>query len=159
VGAVTSGQAGRTPLARLLAVAYRSLIMDLHTELRDQGWTDVRPAYGFVLLALQSGPTTSGALGDLLGITKQATSKLVEGMAEAGYLRRTIGTGDARQKPIVLTDRGRDLLGVVEQIYLVLEARWADVIGAEEVERLRADLTAAVTDNGRRELPAIRPAW
>ena len=91
--AVTSSQIGCTPLARLFAVAYRSLIMDLHAELRTRGWRDVRPAYGFVLLALQSGPTTSGALSDLLGITKQATSKLVNGMLDAGYLTRTTVTG------------------------------------------------------------------
>ena len=156
---MTSSQIGRTPLARLFAVAYRSLIMDLHAELRTRGWRDVRPAYGFVLLALQSGPTTSGALSDLLGITKQATSKLVNGMLDAGYLTRTIGAADARERPIVLTDRGRDLLGVVEQIYVDLEARWALVIGADELERLRHGLTAALTENGRRELPAIRPAW
>ena len=131
---MTPSQLGRTPLARLFAVAYRSLIMDLHAELRVRGWRDVRPAYGFVLLALQSGPTTSGALSDLLGITKQATSKLVNGMADAGYLSRTIGALDARERPLVLTDRGHDLLGVVEQIYVDLEARWAETIGADQVE-------------------------
>lgn len=156
---MTPSQIGRTPLARLFAVAYRSLIMDLHTELRARGWTDVRPAYGFVLLALQSGPTTSGALSDLLGITKQATSKLVNSMLDAGYLTRTIGTEDARERPIMLTDRGSDLLGVVERIYVDLEANWAHVIGADELERLRDGLTAALTENGRHELPAIRPAW
>ena len=135
------------------------MIMELHAELRARGWSNVRPAYGFVLLALQSGPTTSGALSDLLGITKQATSKLVNGMLDAGYLTRTIGAADARERPIVLTDRGRDLLGVVEEIYVDLEARWADVIGTDELERLRHGLTAALTDNGRHELPAIRPAW
>ena len=156
---MTPSQTGPTPLARLFAVAYRSLIMDLHAELRARGWSDVRPAYGFVLLALQSGPTTSGALSDLLGITKQATSKLVTAMLDAGYLTRTIGAADARERPIALTERGSDLLAVVAQIYVDLEARWAYVIGADELERLRSGLTAALTDNGRNELPAIRPAW
>ena len=151
--------AGRTPLARLFAVAYRSMIVDLQTELRARGWTDVRPAYGFVLLALRSGPATSGGLGELLGVTKQAASKLVDGMANAGYVTRTSGDGDGRQKPVVLTDSGRDLLAVAEQIYVDLEARWAEVIGADELEQLRDGLTAALTDGGRRELPAIRPTW
>lgn len=150
--------AGRTPLARLLAVAYRSLVVDLHDELRERGWTDVRPAYGFVLLALHSGPMTSGALSDLLGMTKQATSKLVESMAGGGYLSQTVGP-DARTKPLVLTDRGRELLGAVEQVYVELEARWAAVIGDQDLERLRDDLTRALTDDGRHELPAVRPVW
>ncbi len=59
----------------------------------------------------------------------------------------------------MLTDGGRDLLAVAEQIYVDLEARWAEVIGADELEQLRDGLTAALTDGGRRELPAIRPTW
>jgi DNA-binding MarR family transcriptional regulator len=159
---VTRRQAARKssiPLARLLAVAYRSLTVDLHTELRARGWADVRPAYGFVLLALQTAPTTSGELSDLLGITKQATSKIVQGMEEDGYLTRTVDGADGRQKPLVLTNRGRELVAAVEQIYGELEGRWAKVIGADEVERIRKALTAALTDGGRRELPAIRPTW
>jgi DNA-binding MarR family transcriptional regulator len=101
---VTAPQAGQAPLARLLAMAYRSLITDLHSELRHRGWTDVRPVYGFVLLALRTRPIPSGALSELLGVTKQATSKLVEEMAAAGYLTKTVGTEDARQKPLILTD-------------------------------------------------------
>jgi DNA-binding MarR family transcriptional regulator len=115
--------------------------------------------YGFVLLALQIGPIPCGALSELLGVTKQSTSKLVEEMAAAGYLTKTVGTEDARQKPLILTDRGRDLLHAVERIYGDLEARWGEVIGTEEVERLRQGLTAVLTDGGRRELPAIRPTW
>lgn len=149
----------QAPLARLLAVAYRSLITDLHAELRGRGWTDVRPAYGFVLLALRTAPTTSGALADLLGMTKQAASKLVEAMAESGYLTRTTAPDDARRKLVALTDRGRELLEVVEQIYVELEERWADVIGLEELEQLRSGLTAVLTDHGQRDLPAIRPTW
>ena len=40
------------PLARLLAIAYRSLVDGLHGRLRDQGWVDVRPAFGFVALGV-----------------------------------------------------------------------------------------------------------
>ena len=156
---MTPGPASRTPLARLFAVAYRSLVTDLHLELRARGWTDVRPAYGFVLLALQSAPMTSAALGERLGMTKQAASKLVEGMSDAGYLTRTTDAEDGRQRPLVLTDRGRVRLATVETISVDLAARGAVVVGPEEVERMRQGLTAALTDHGRRPLPAVRPAW
>ena len=39
------------PLARLLAMAYRQLIDDLHDRLAREGYTDVRPEFGYVLLA------------------------------------------------------------------------------------------------------------
>ncbi|HEX7277845.1 MAG TPA: MarR family transcriptional regulator, partial [Acidimicrobiales bacterium] len=97
------------PLARLFAVAYRSLIDGLHHELRARGWTDVRPAFGYVLLAARDGPTTSTALAALLGTSKQATSKLLDAVESAGYVRRRPGVGDGRQRPVELTRRGLEL--------------------------------------------------
>ena len=81
----TADQA-QPPLARLFAIAYRQLITDLHAELARRGWTDVRPAYGFALLALREGPLSSGELGVLMGMTKQAASKLVEALVDAGLV-------------------------------------------------------------------------
>jgi DNA-binding MarR family transcriptional regulator len=145
-------------LARLFAIAYRSLIDGLHERLRARGWRDVRPAYGFVLLAARDGPTTSTALAALMGTTKQAASKLVDSMEHAGYVRRRAGTADARQRPVELTARGRRLLATVESIYAELEAGWADVIGTERVERLRADLVAVLA-GADGVLPPVRPTW
>jgi DNA-binding MarR family transcriptional regulator len=154
---VTSGERG-TFLARLFAVAYRSLIDDLHAELRRRGWTDVRPAYGFALLAVRN-TVTAGELAALMGITKQAASKLVDSLAAGGYLERIGGDGDGRRKQLRLTSRGESLLIQVEEIYAELEAGWAEIIGDESLEDLRDSLHAALTDAGGRPLPPIRPPW
>ena len=146
------------PLARLFAIAYRQLITDLHAELARRGWTDVRPAYGFALLALREGPLSSGELGVLMGMTKQASSKLVEALVDAGYARRGESTGDARVRPIELTDRGRELQETAERIYTDLESRWADVIGHDRLAALRADLISVTSDEAG-ELPPVRPLW
>jgi hypothetical protein len=53
-------------LARLFAMAYRQLIDGLHERLVEAGWTDVRPAFGFVLLAARRGPTTTTEPGVLM---------------------------------------------------------------------------------------------
>lgn len=151
------GAAEGVPLARLFAIAYRQLIDSLHERLRSRGWTDVRPAFGFVLLAARDGPTTSTELAALMGTTKQAASKLVDTMEAAGYLRRGTGAEDGRRRPVHLTPRGEQLLSTVEEIYAELEAQWADVIGASSVERLRRDLVRAVSIDHGGQLPAIRP--
>ena len=52
----------RIPLARLFAMAYRDLIDGLHERLRARGWHDVRPAFGFVLLAARDESTTVTAI-------------------------------------------------------------------------------------------------
>jgi DNA-binding MarR family transcriptional regulator len=148
----------RPALARLFAIAYRALVDALHEQLRSRGWDDVRPAFGFVLLAARDRPTTSTELATLMGTTKQAASKLVDSMERAGYVRRGTGAADARQRPIELTARGRRLLATVESIYDELEAGWADAIGSERVELLRADLVAVLTDVDG-VLPPVRPTW
>jgi DNA-binding MarR family transcriptional regulator len=146
------------PLARLFAIAYRQLITDLHAELARRGWAEVRPAYGFALLALREGPLSSGELGVLMGMTKQASSKLVDALVEAGYARRGESTGDGRVRPVELTDRGRQLQATAEDIYRDLEGHWAATIGADRLAALRADLIA-VTSTEDGELPPVRPLW
>lgn len=148
----------RIPLARLFAVGYRTLIENLHIELRSRGWTDIRPAYGFVLLAARQ-TTAVSDLATLMGMTKQAASKLVDGMVEAGYLQRSLGSPDGRRKEIGLTERGQALLAAVESIYRDLEQRWADVVGEDRVEQLRTDLEDLLLDPTTGRLPPVRPLW
>jgi DNA-binding MarR family transcriptional regulator len=147
------------PLARLFAIAYRQLIDGLHERLRTRGWTDVRPAFGFVLLAARDQPTTSTELAALMGTTKQAASKLVDTMVATGYVRRAVGVDDARQRPIQLSARGKRLLSAVEEIYAELEREWADVIGRTNVNQMRRDLACVLTTLHDGELPPVRPTW
>jgi DNA-binding MarR family transcriptional regulator len=158
MGRVTRRAAESPPLARLFAIAYRSLVDDLHVELRAEGWEDVRPAFGFVLLAARDRPTTSTDLARLMGTTKQAASKLVDAMEAAGYVRRRPGSDDGRVRAVELTRRGRQLLATVERIYARLERRWSRVLGVDRVEAMRHDLVAVLAgEDGR--LPAVRPTW
>jgi DNA-binding MarR family transcriptional regulator len=149
---------GGPPLARLFAIAYRSLIDGLHLQLVERGWIDVRPAFGFVLLAARRSPTTIGDLASLMGTTKQAASKLVDSMEAAGYVHRTTPAADARQRTIELTAHGVTLLDAVEDIYRELEEEWASTIGTKRLELLRELLVAVLTrDDG--DLPPVRPTW
>jgi DNA-binding MarR family transcriptional regulator len=145
------------PLARLFAIAYRVLIDELHDRLQARGWTDVRPAFGFVLLAARDQPTSVTEVATLMAITKQAASKLVDAMVSGGYVRRESGLRDRRQRPVVLTGRGEELLSAVEMIYRELEEQWAKVIGASQVRCMRADLTRVLSDPGTGQLPPVRP--
>ena len=149
--------AGEPPLARLFAIGYRLLIDGLHDRLRARGWTDVRPAFGFVLLAARDQPTSVSELAEVMGTTKQAASKLVEAMVTAGYVQRGTDARDGRQRPVHLTSRGQELLRSVEGIYAELEQEWADVIGAAHLQRMRRDLVRVLSRSG--ELPPVRPIW
>jgi DNA-binding MarR family transcriptional regulator len=144
------------PLARLFAMAYRLLVDGLHERLAERGWNDVRPAFGFVLLALQGGPAGLRDLPTVLGTSKQAVSKLVDAMVAAGYVERGVEPGDARAKRVQLSRRGRDLLAAVEEIYAELEQSWADVLDPARLAALRADLALLLRTAHGGELPAVR---
>ena len=145
------------PLARLLAVAYRQLIEGLHVRLAAAGWDDVRPPYGFVLLSLRDRESSVSDLAGLLGVSKQATSKLLDQMAAGGYVMRETSTADARQRMVTLAPRGRRLLAAVEEIYAQLESEWAEVVGGTEVERVRGTLTQVVLATNQGRFPPVRP--
>lgn len=157
MGDVTSPHhEGAIPLARLFAMAFSSLIDGLHERLAERGWADVRRSYGFVLLAARGGPLSAGAITDMLGVTKQATSQLFEAMELDGYISRRIDPHDARARVISITAKGQRLLKVVESIYAELEQVWARTIGEDAVVSLRTSLLAALRkDDGT--LPPVRP--
>ena len=144
------------PLARLFAMGYRVLIDGLHEELPRRGWPDIRPSFGFVLLALRDAPASLRDLPVTLGTSKQAVSKLVDAMVAAGYVERGADPDDARAKRVQLSDRGRRLLVTVEEVYADLEREWATVLGEERLAGLRADLTAALSTTAGGRLPPVR---
>ncbi len=150
-------RASPIPLARLLALAYRQLIDALHVRLAAEGYADVRPAFGYVLLALREQPGTGVDIALLLGVTKQAASKLIDVMERGGYVRRKPHGDDARAKTIAITARGRKLLVAVEAIYRGLEVEWANVTSKERMEALRTDLRTIVEVEHGGQLPAVRP--
>jgi DNA-binding MarR family transcriptional regulator len=146
-------------LARLFAMAFRQLIDDLHHRLAQRGYCDVKRSFGFVLLAARDAPTSVSDVAVLMGMTKQAASKLIDAMVESGYVDRRSDAVDGRQRPVFLTRRGRSLLTAVEEIYVELESEWASAIGVSNVDRLRTDIARAVTIRGNGELPPVRPTW
>lgn len=148
---------GRVPLARLFAIGYRVLVEGLHRRLAERGWADVRVSYGFVLLAARSGELRGADVAALLGVSKQAASKLVDGMQEAGYVTRERHDRDDRAKLVRLTDRGHALLAAVEEIYAELESEWAGLIGVAAVESVRGDLTTVLAHVHGGRLPVITP--
>jgi DNA-binding MarR family transcriptional regulator len=147
------------PLARLLAMAFRLMIDSLHERLRERGWSDVRPAYGFVLLALRDQAITGKDVASLMGTTKQAASQLVDAMESAGFVARVASPRDGRVRDLVLADRGRALLQAVEEVYAEIEGEWALLAGADDLVSARRALSAVVAAADDTAQPAVRPIW
>jgi len=145
------------PLARLFTMAARSLTDELHLRLTDRGWPALPQAAGYVLLACRDSPTTGNEIAALMRTSKQAASKLLEGLEAAGLVERRRDDGDVRRKVVALTARGRDLLATVEEIYTELEGEWAGVLGEPAVEMVRSHVTTALLHKFGGSLPAVGP--
>ena len=150
-----SNPAPKVPLARLSAMVFRTLMDDLHERLGPRGFRDVGMSFGFVLLEVRHRTLTVTEVARLMGISKQAASKLVSSMQQCGYLLAT-ADADRRARRVEISQRGRRLLAAVEDIYRELEAEWAAAIGVKRVEAIRDDLTAVlIARHG--SLPSVRP--
>lgn len=121
----------------LLGLAYQVFVDRLNARLADRGFTDIRPAFGYVFRALADQPLTSGQLASRLAITAQGAGKLVDQMADAGYVERRPDTIDRRTKWVTLTARGRAALSAAREIHQAIERELAAEVGAESVASLR----------------------
>jgi DNA-binding MarR family transcriptional regulator len=147
------------PLARLLAMTLRWMVDELHRRLAARGWSGVRPAYGFVLLAVRAGPTTPVELAATLDVSKQAASKVADAMVADGLLTKVVDEHDSRRRRLALSARGEQLLVEVEAVYVELENEWAAIIGETGVAQTRNRLTRVLQAAHGGSLPAIRPSW
>ncbi|PWW62373.1 MarR family winged helix-turn-helix transcriptional regulator [Actinokineospora spheciospongiae] len=143
----------------LLAMAFRTVMDQVHESLAAEGFDDVRPAHGFVFqyLSQRAAGATAVELGVHLGVTKQAAVQLVDELEQRGYVERGPHPTDRRSRMVVLAPRGRACVASVVRRWGEVEARWGDLIGADRVEHLRADLRRIVADSG--QAVALRPVW
>jgi DNA-binding MarR family transcriptional regulator len=135
-------------LGILLTNAMRGFVDLLHARLEEQGFADLRPPFGVVFRALRDGPLTLTVLAGRLGVTKQATSKVVDEMAGKGLLRRRPDASDARAKLLELTPRGRRAMQAAIGIGAEIEARLRERAGDVAVDRMRVALAELVDQAG-----------
>lgn len=154
-----AGGSGQDPpgfeLPLRLLMAFRVLIDEVHAELARQGHPDLRPMHGFVFQAIGPHGTTAVELGRLLGVSKQAAGKTIDGLERLGYVERGVDPNDARRKVVRLTARGVDSLAKSAAIFEDLRAKWAGALGAERLRALEEDLrTMTPGDSFHFDMPA-----
>lgn len=146
-------------LGRLLSAATRVVIERMHAELAEAGHPDLRPAYGYAVLAIARGDLTTSALGAELGMTKQGAAKLVARLEHLGYAERRAHERDGRATLLALTARGRDLVQAAAEVQRHIEQDWQQLVGVEQMRTLRATLERAIESEVPEEHVALRPIW
>lgn len=157
-GAGYSGEVGGYELPLRMLLGFRAVIDEVHAELTDHGHVELRPMHGFVFQAIGriggADGCTAADLGRALGISKQAAGKHVETLERLGYLEPGRDPADARRKVYTLTGRALDALDRSAHAFDRIRRRWAELVGADRLAALEADLrTLAPGELFRLDMP------
>ncbi len=115
----------------LLGLAYQGFVDALHEHLAQHGFAALRPAFGYVVRAIDASPGMSQRdLASRLAITEQGAGQVVTEMVRRGYLVRRKDPDDARARVLELGPRGKELLRVARAFHAAFERRLAKQLGA-----------------------------
>jgi DNA-binding MarR family transcriptional regulator len=124
-------------LGLLLRLAYQHWAEDMDAALRAAGFDDIRPPHANVFPFVPAEGIQVSELARLARVTKQTMAQAVEGLERLGYVERRPDPGDRRAKLVFLTERGQAVPRIAATTGPKVEARWAELIGREDLETLR----------------------
>jgi DNA-binding MarR family transcriptional regulator len=134
--------------AILLVAANRCVADRLGAAVATVGGEAMRPSFGFVIRAVAAERPTVSRLAELLGVTKQAASRLADDMVTLGYLERFGDPEDRRRTQLELSPRGERIRARAREESQAMEAELRGRFGDAAVAQLRALLTDFVERHG-----------
>jgi DNA-binding MarR family transcriptional regulator len=118
------------------AVAVAGAAVDGHVlrELRDRGFTGLRPRHGYVVQRLVLGPDTASAMARDLGVSQHVVATIVRELVALGYAEHVAAEVDKRGRPVALTARGQDAVRATTAAWSRLDDRLRDAVGSPQTE-------------------------
>ena len=123
--------------AILVAAAYGVMTHRLLEAMSEAGIEGMRPAFGFVIRAVAAEQPTINRLAELLDVTKQAASKLVEEMSQAGFVEREVDPNDRRSVRLQLSAKGRRVFEKALATSASVESELRRSCGSDDVAAFR----------------------
>lgn len=134
--------------AILITAANRCVADRLREAVAAAGGERMRPSYGFVLRAVAAEEPTVSRLAELLGVSKQAASRLADDMVELGYLDRLSDAEDRRRTRLGLSKTGRRIRSRALAESAAMEGELRERLGDTLVQHFRKVISAFVEDHG-----------
>ena len=124
-------------LGFLLAKASQRFNERLAERFAEEGFADVRPAYGSVLMPLfEQDGLRIGEIGTRARLSKQSMTRLVAQCEADGLVRRRRDADDGRAIRVELTAHGRRLRSVARRVLLELDEEVSAVLGRRRHDAL-----------------------
>ncbi len=131
----------------VLALARRSWIRRMASELADRGFTDYRITDAAVVRRLRSGPVPVGELGADLGVSRQAARKVARGLQQRGYASTEPDADDARKLNVMLTAAGHAYASAIIEVIATLNRALAAKVTPEQLAAADAVLRVSMDDD------------
>ena len=129
-------------LGALLRLASQAMTERFNRWIESSEFAGIQPAHSAAIQPLWEAHDGARitALARASRITKQSMSALIADLEAAGYVERVDDPDDARASRVRLTTHGRAYGRAVRAFARNIETEWAEQIGAQRVEELRATL-------------------
>jgi DNA-binding MarR family transcriptional regulator len=135
-------------LGDLLAQTRRAWIAQMAAGLSRRGFEDYRRSDALVFRVLRRGPLPVGRLATLLGTSRQAGRKVVDGLEQRGYATTGRDGGDARRTTVALTPLGERYASAVVEVIDELHRGLAAQVRPDELESARTVLRTVIAGGG-----------
>ena len=129
-------------LGILLAACCERVVRTLLATLGPAGYGHLTSTQAITLLFIGRGIDTVTQLAERTGLTSQAMSKICAALHADGLLDRQPHADDARSRRLALTADGRRLHHLFDQAGAQAERAWADIVGTQTLQTVRAALAA-----------------
>ena len=140
------GPATRASLGFLLAKASQRWNELLYAHFSERGYSEVRPAYGSILLPLfEEDGLRIGELGRRARLAKQTMTTMIRLMERDGLVIPEPDPDDGRATRVRLTARARRFRPVAEEVLAELDGLVTRALGAMRSQRLAHDLEEVST--------------
>ncbi len=143
----------------LLALARQGWVRQMARRLDALGYGDYRRSDAATLRVLRRGPVPIGRLGSVLGITRQAARKVVDGLGRRNYVHTEQDAHDSRKLNVVLTPGGEAYAQAVVEVIDALNHELCARVDMVQLSGADAVLRAAIgSDSALKHVAAsIRP--
>src|SRR4029453_1789334 len=129
-------------LGVLLAACCERVVRTLLGTLAPAGYGHLTSTQALTLLFIGRGVDTVTQLAERTGLTTQAMTKICAALEADGLLGRQPHADDARSRRLALTADGRRLHQLLDQAGAQAERAWADLVGTQTLQTVRAALAA-----------------
>jgi DNA-binding MarR family transcriptional regulator len=141
----------------LLALTRQSWLGQMASRLERYGYTDYRRTDAATLRMLWQGPLPVGHLGEVMGVTRQAARKVIDGLEQRGYATTERDSRDTRQLNVTLTPVGRDYARAIIHVIQQLNREVAERVTPAQLAAADAVLRAALFDDSARQRASLVP--